>query len=135
MVGLAEHKHVGILGFDSNTVDDQVLKNTIIAQPSKILEKNGCEIDPHTAMGFNEGDSEDVRFLLDSFAVTLADNSFELFVFGNKSVDIVRSNEVKRPVGGFGGIDQSFVTDFCHQRGLVNVSLPIQPDDALKVHQ
>lgn len=94
MVSLAEHKHVGILGVESNTVDDQVLKNTFIAQPSKILEKNGCEIDPHTAMGFDEGDSEDVGFLLDSFAVTLAYNSFELFVFGYKSVDIIGSNEV-----------------------------------------
>ncbi len=76
-------------------------------------------------MGLDESDSEYVRFLLDWVTIAFADNSFELFIVGDKGVDVIASDKVKRPISRFCGIDEPLVADFCHQGRLVDVSLPI----------
>jgi hypothetical protein len=94
MVGLAEHKHVRVFGVASDTINYQVLKDVLIAEPSEVLKKNGCEVDPDATMGFDESDSEDVRFLLDGFAIAFANNILKLLVVGYECMDVFSINEV-----------------------------------------
>jgi hypothetical protein len=80
MRAFSNHQHVWIIGVRADLVDDQLVKQLIVAQPIEILEKNRTEVQPDSSMLLDQVNTQNVGFFLNCLPVAFADDLLKVIV-------------------------------------------------------
>lgn len=70
VIPFTHHEHVRVVAVVADLVDQQVVKDGLIAQPLEAIEQDAREIDPHSTVLLNQGDPENVGLFLDRVPIS-----------------------------------------------------------------